>query len=182
MLHGPLITDAIETRRGDPRFHAILDALRDLHEKKQDDYGAAGDPLANIRASEVIGIPAWKGAWLRARDKVGRIDAFCMRGKLSNEGVEDSWMDLATYSIICLILFREAQAAKAPDSGPGPPKSLIALKPNNRVFHGSGAPIDSTGVDGDYYHCVITDRCWGPKAGPTWGEPSKDLSLAGGVK
>jgi hypothetical protein len=51
---------------GDTKFLAILDEMRDLHVRKSQDYGTDADPLANIRASEEIGVPAWKGAWLRA--------------------------------------------------------------------------------------------------------------------
>ena len=94
---------------GDPRFHDLLKQLGDLHNKKAADYGADGDPLANIRASEEIGIPAWKGAWLRAKDKVKRINQFCLKGALENESVADSFLDLAAYSLIALLLFQEGK-------------------------------------------------------------------------
>jgi hypothetical protein len=98
--------------RGDSRFHRTLRLMGSLHDRKQRDYGSARDPFANVRASEEIGIPAWKGAWLRARDKVKRIDTFCVKGTLANEGVVDSFLDLAVYSIICKVLFDET----APES------------------------------------------------------------------
>src|SRR4051812_3008223 len=78
---------------GDPTYLRLLDELRALHIRKAADYGRGNDPLANIKASEQIGIPAWKAAWLRAKDKVHRIDTFCLNGKLANEGVEDSFKD-----------------------------------------------------------------------------------------
>lgn len=78
-----------------------------MHLKKGADYGTKKDVFANIRASEEIGIPAWKGAWLRAKDKVQRINSYCLNGKLDNEGVEDSFADLANYAVIALLLFRE---------------------------------------------------------------------------
>lgn len=99
---------------GDPRFHALLSTMARMHATKQADYGLPGDPFANIRASEEIGVPAWKGAWLRARDKVKRLDAFCVKGTLHNEGAEDSWLDLAAYCLICLILHRESIAEVRP--------------------------------------------------------------------
>lgn len=92
---------------GDPRYLQLLGEMANLHCKKAADYGSDGDPLANIRASEEIGIPAWKGAWLRAKDKVKRIDSFCLKGKLENEPVEDSLMDLAAYALLALVLFQE---------------------------------------------------------------------------
>ena len=93
---------------GDKEYLKILDEMRELHIRKAKDYGSDGDPLANIRASEEIGIPAWKGAWLRAKDKVKRIDQYCRKGTLANEGVEDSFADLAAYALIALRLFRES--------------------------------------------------------------------------
>ncbi len=95
---------------GDAQYLAILDEMRALHVRKAADYGRDADPLANIRASEQIGIPAWKAAWLRAKDKVHRIDTFCLKGTLANEGVEDSFLDLAAYALIALRLFRENPA------------------------------------------------------------------------
>ena len=97
---------------GHPGFLAILDEMKRLHQKKATDYGSDADPLANIRRSEEVGVRPWLAAWIRAKDKVGRIDQFCKRGTLANEGVEDSLMDLAAYSVICLLLFRESTCKK----------------------------------------------------------------------
>ena len=94
---------------GDTRYLDLLSEMAELHNRKSDDYGSDQDPLANIRASEEIDIPAWKGAWLRAKDKVRRIDTFCRRGVLTNESVDDSLMDLAAYSLIALVLLRESR-------------------------------------------------------------------------
>jgi hypothetical protein len=101
------IRDGQKVPYGTVKFINILEEIKELHLRKAADYGSNEDVFANISASEAIGIPAWKGAWLRARDKVKRIDAYCLNGKLRNEGVEDSLLDLAAYSIIALIKFRE---------------------------------------------------------------------------
>ena len=45
---------------------------------------------------------------LRGNDKVSRIKTYIKKGTLANEGVEDAFQDLATYSLISLVLFREA--------------------------------------------------------------------------
>lgn len=94
---------------GDPRFHALLKQLGELHDRKQQDYGTSDDPFANYRAAEDIGIPAWKNAFMRGIEKVNRIKAFIRNGKLANEGVEDAFMDLAVIAMIALIEFRETQ-------------------------------------------------------------------------
>ena len=96
------------TRGGDQRFHAVLDEIRAMHERKGADYGTSRDIFANVRASEEFGIQAWKGAVLRANDKMARLKTYFTKGTLANEGVEDSLLDLANYAAIALVLFREA--------------------------------------------------------------------------
>jgi hypothetical protein len=97
------------TPSGSKPFIELLEEIKQLHLKKSADYGAGEDPFANCRASEEIDIPGWLGTWIRARDKVHRIDQFAKRGELANESVEDSLMDLASYALIALVLFRESQ-------------------------------------------------------------------------
>lgn len=105
---------------GDPRFHKIVDELKALHDRKQQDYGTSSDPLHNIRGSTEWGIPAWVGAMIRAQDKVKRLQTRALTGKMSNESAEDAFMDLAVYAIIALILYREEQIAKVPAHVFGP--------------------------------------------------------------
>lgn len=98
-----------EGLKGDPRFFALLQQLAELHAKKAADYGQDQDIFANIRASQEFGVEPWRGALVRLNDKVTRLKTFCIKGTLANEGVEDSLMDLAAYSLISLILFKESQ-------------------------------------------------------------------------
>lgn len=85
----------------------VLDEIIELHARKGSDYGLPGDPFANVRASEDFGIPGWVGAMTRANDKMRRLQAAARGSELVNEGVEDSLIDLALYSIIALVLYRE---------------------------------------------------------------------------
>lgn len=94
--------------RGDPRFHALLTQIGELHDKKQEDYGSDTDPFANVRGSLDWGVEPWVGALLRAGDKVHRLQEFANRGTLANESAEDSMMDIAVYALIALVLYREA--------------------------------------------------------------------------
>lgn len=94
---------------GDKRFHDLLKEIGDLHDKKQRDYGRTEDPFANVRASSDWGVPAWVGALIRGTDKIKRLQKAARGGTLSNEGVEDSMMDLAVYALISLILYREEE-------------------------------------------------------------------------
>ena len=90
-------------------FEKVLQEIRDLHIKKQSDYGRPeqGDPFANVRASEDFGIPGYLGAVIRANDKVRRIQKYARGGTMVNESVEDSLLDAAVYFMIALCLFRE---------------------------------------------------------------------------
>lgn len=101
---------------GDPRFHALLKQIGELHDKKQLDYGRAADPFANVRASDAFGIAPWVGCMIRANDKMRRIQQLAQTGTLKNESVEDSLMDLAVYSLIGLILYREGSGPSITDS------------------------------------------------------------------
>lgn len=98
-------------REGDPRFHAELDRLRDLHDRKQQDYGRGEDPLANLRASAELGIPPWVGTMVRMRDKFSRVCSLIRNGALKNEPIEDSFDDIAVYAMLAKILYRETQSA-----------------------------------------------------------------------
>lgn len=106
-------------------FHDILGEMAELHDRKQQDYGRASDPFANVRASEDFGMPGWVGTLVRANDKMRRLQtaaAQAVKGQevqLVNEGVEDSLYDLAVYAVIALILFRESQdhVDRGPDAG-----------------------------------------------------------------
>jgi hypothetical protein len=94
-------------KTGHPEFYRILQELGNMHEKKGSDYGTGEDPLANVRASTDWGVPAWIGTLIRANDKVIRLQSAAKGSKLRNEGIEDSLIDLASYAIIALVLYRE---------------------------------------------------------------------------
>lgn len=95
--------------RGDSRFHALLQRMGAVHDAKSDDYGAADDPLANLRAFGELGIEPWRGVLGRMADKWTRLKTYARTGKLSNESFEDSLIDLANYALLCLILHREGK-------------------------------------------------------------------------
>ena len=94
-------------KKGSLEFHEELKELGALHDKKQQDYGTDADPFANVRAAEEFGVPAWLGCLIRMNDKMTRLKNFAKKGSLSNESVEDSLRDLAVYSLIALLLYRE---------------------------------------------------------------------------
>lgn len=97
------------TAKGDPRFHALLKEIGELHDKKQADYGRNEDPFANVRGSSEWGVKPWVGALIRAGDKMKRLQKAARGGTMANESVEDSMMDLMVYAGIARILYREEQ-------------------------------------------------------------------------
>lgn len=91
-------------------FFDLCDSLKEMHRRKSSDYGCPSgtDPLANIRnGAKFVGIPAWKGAMVRLSDKVTRLASYNATGRLENESLEDNLFDLASYSLLALLLHRE---------------------------------------------------------------------------
>jgi hypothetical protein len=94
-------------------FKKVLVELLAMHDKKQADYGSTADPFANVRASEDFGIPGWIGCLTRGNDKMKRLQKAARGGAMVNESIEDSLLDLAVYSVIALVLYREANCNHA---------------------------------------------------------------------
>ena len=94
-------------------YFDLLDTLRELHVSKSAGYGCPDgtDPLLNIRrGAEFVGIKAWQGAMVRLSDKVTRLSVFNKTGNLPHESVDDTLLDLASYSLLALLLYREERA------------------------------------------------------------------------
>jgi hypothetical protein len=93
-------------------FVQLLGEMQRLHESKSADYGSEDDPLANIRnGAEFVSIEAWRGCMVRIADKVQRLRTFCRTGRLVHEGVRDTLLDLAAYSLLAIVLFDEGKDA-----------------------------------------------------------------------
>lgn len=99
-------------RPGSLPFLELLEELRTLHLSKSQDYGSESDPLANIRqGAEFVGIEPWRGCMVRVADKVQRLKTYCRTGRLVHEGVRDTLLDLAAYSLLAIVLFDEGKDA-----------------------------------------------------------------------
>ena len=96
---------------GHPRFHEILEEVRELHNNKNHDYAGKKDPLANLKGSKRIGIRPFIGVMIRLQDKWSRLENFVLSGKLKvkDEGVRDTLKDNIVYSILALILLDEEE-------------------------------------------------------------------------
>jgi hypothetical protein len=95
---------------GDPRFYNILKELADIHSRKNHDY-SGDDPLSNLKLSERMGIPAWKGVLVRMSDKISRLWNCSKMEQLevSDESIIDTLKDLAVYSILCILLYEDSK-------------------------------------------------------------------------
>jgi hypothetical protein len=113
-IRGPSAAEVLErfnpTHPTSQRFYDLCDQLKAMHASKSSDYGcpSGNDPLWNIRnGATFVGIPAWQGAMVRLSDKVTRLATFNATGRLGHEGVEDTLLDLASYSLLALLLYQE---------------------------------------------------------------------------
>lgn len=91
-------------RYGDPRFYTLLDEIADLHSRKNHDYAKTDEPLSNFHKSRDLGVEPWRGVLVRMSDKYSRLEQLA-GGKLpQNESLRDTLIDLAVYSLICILL------------------------------------------------------------------------------
>ena len=94
------------------RFLELLGEMEALHRSKSADYGSESDPLANIRqGADFVNIEPWRGCMVRIADKVQRLRTYCRTGRLVHEGVRDTLLDLAAYSLLAIVLFDEGNDA-----------------------------------------------------------------------
>lgn len=104
------MNDKVEPRKTTD-FEEILDMMASLHRSKSQDYSGVTDPYANMRECEKMGIPAWKGSLVRLTDKMSRAMAFANKGSVNHEGIEDTFIDIANYAVITLVLYRQYKPA-----------------------------------------------------------------------
>lgn len=94
------------------RFMELLAEMESLHRSKSADYGSEADPLANIRqGADFVDIEPWRGCMVRIADKVQRLRTYCKTGTLVHEGVKDTLLDLAAYSLLAIVLYEETNDA-----------------------------------------------------------------------
>ena len=86
-------------------FTDITTYMQKVHDAKNNDYSPEGQ-FGNFAESEKVGVPAWKGAFIRLQDKYTRA-CNLIRGKeqmVADEKLEDTLLDLANYAVIILCL------------------------------------------------------------------------------
>ncbi len=95
--------------KGHPRFYELIERMKEIHSSKNQDYAKEEDPLQNLCQCEKIGIPAHIGCFIRMQDKWSRITNLIkgQEPEVKDETVKDTLMDLAVYSLLCIILIEE---------------------------------------------------------------------------
>ena len=73
----------------------------------------------NLEGVERLDIPAWRGVVIRMMYKFSRLEEFCVKEELAvkDETIEDTFKDIAIYSVLSIILYRKriAGASNDPD-------------------------------------------------------------------
>lgn len=91
------------------KYKSLTAKMLAIYEAKDTDYSENDLPMGNFRESFNLGIPSWKGILLRIGDKKRRIGSFVKRAAylVNDEGVDDTLVDLANYSLLGLVLWDE---------------------------------------------------------------------------
>lgn len=92
-----------------PTFEELLTKMQEIHDKKAHDYSGKDDRFGNFRLAELTGIPMWHGIVIRLGDKFSRVCEFAKKGRLEvkDESIEDTLLDMANYSLLCLMAYYE---------------------------------------------------------------------------
>jgi len=95
-------------------FNENLEIMKKMMEAKNHDYGATEDAFANFRHCEELGIcPAPEGIMVRMSDKMSRIATLLHKeGKVEDEKIRDTIIDLCVYGNILLCLLEEKNNGK----------------------------------------------------------------------
>ncbi len=87
----------------------ILNEMLNTYVSKDTDYAQDGKPMGNLRGSEELGVPAWKGVLVRISDKKQRVGSFIERGSylVEDEKIHDTLIDAANYCLLGMLLLEE---------------------------------------------------------------------------
>lgn len=103
----------IKNFKGHTEFLNVLYQMATTHSAKSNDYATAEEALKNLKLSEHLEIlPAWKSTYIRILDKVSRLANAFKDKNMKNESVEDTFLDLANYAVLALLLYQEAHKRK----------------------------------------------------------------------
>ena len=91
-------------------FEQIIESMLKIHKAKNNDYSPEGQ-FGNFAESERIGVPDWKGAFIRLQDKYTRCCNLIggREAQVLDEKLEDTLLDLANYAVIVMCLMKNKE-------------------------------------------------------------------------
>ena len=120
-------------------FDEIIKEMTDIHARKAADYGG-GDEFGNFQESCRIGVPDYKGAFIRLQDKYTRCCNLMSgnRPMVEDESLEDTLIDMANYSVLVLAMLRRAKMVTKMKETVNPSMAnsgmeYVSRDPSNRV-------------------------------------------------
>ena len=95
------------------RYNEVLDKMKEIYEAKKQEY-LPEEELGNFRESIKIGVPPWKGAFVRLQDKYLKACNLILGKEINLEDEEliDTLLDLANCAVITLCLLSEEWSQK----------------------------------------------------------------------
>lgn len=112
------IAPAIKLYHGHPMFYEIIDSLKELHSKKNQQYATVDDPLRNFKdvgnlidkmLKPGINRPLAACLGLVAKQMVA-VYEMVGEGKTGMvDSLEDKLRDIAVYSVIAMIILKESE-------------------------------------------------------------------------
>ena len=92
-----------------PKFEALIEEIRQLHNEKNHDYAEDVDPLSNLRRCQHFGVEPWRGVLVRLSDKWSRLEQLAGGKTPKNESLRDTLIDNAVYSLLAVLLLDESR-------------------------------------------------------------------------
>lgn len=111
-----VVRDLLQMPEARKRFLELIINMWHLNLKKSNNYAKTDDPLSNFKGTSIdLNIEPWRGCLLRMGDKWSRLMELA-KGKPDEvgESITDTLMDMAVYSLLCIILIEEDAAIKIP--------------------------------------------------------------------
>lgn len=95
---------------------AIMDHALSIMVKKRADYSGYDDPFRNLRMSEFVQVPPWRGTIIRMMDKLSRINSIMENGGVMqvDEKFIDTFADIINYTCIVAGLVWEELGLEIP--------------------------------------------------------------------
>lgn len=97
--------DRTDRRVGNPKYNALLDALRELHDRKSHDYAQVENPYSNFEYAAWVADrftdPLDRVFVTQLAIKLARLAELTAAGKTpNNESIQDTRRDFANYALI----------------------------------------------------------------------------------